>query len=304
MLNLIRQKDSIITLHLGYRQPFNWLAGLDFLEKRAIPGVEQVLNGCYQRTIQIAGKNGILAVSLGSANKNRPLIQVKIIFPESAYLYLISEKVKKLFDLEAPAHDIDLFLSRDLTLKKSIQENRGLRVPGCWDPFELCVRAILGQQISVKGATTISGRIVEKFGQTYDGPVFHKNPKSWFIFPGPEVLKEVDLAGLGLTKSRMHTIQSLASAFHRKDIRFDHSMENETILEKLKTIKGIGEWTAQYIAMRVLRDPDAFPASDLGLIKAISPPGEKVKPKDLLKLSQNWSPWRATAAMYLWRSKW
>lgn len=294
--------DQSIALHVAYREPFNWSALLDFLEIRAIPGIEQVISGTYQRIIQIGDKNGMILVSGENKENSRPVIKVKIAFPESDKLYYISEKIKKLFDLDAPADEIDKFLKKDPLLKTSIQKNGGLRVPGCWDQFELCIRAILGQQISVKGATTISGRIVEKYGQEYVGPVFNNNHQKWFTFPKPSILKDASFDGLGLTKNRIATIKSLATAVYNREIDFEQHTESEFMVKKLKEIKGIGDWTAQYITMRALRDPNAFPASDLGLIKAVSTTSEKIKPKNLEKLSQNWTPWRATAAMYLWRN--
>ena len=294
--------NQSISLHLPYREPFNWPALLEFLEVRAIPGVEQVVSDVYQRVIQIGDKSGMILVSAGNRNNSRPVIKVKTAFPELNKLHYISEKIISLFDLDAPAEEIDKYLKKDPLLKSSIQKNGGLRVPGCWDQFELCIRAILGQQISVKGATTISGRIVEKYGKEYIGPVFNDNHQKWFTFPKPSVLKDAGFEGLGLTKSRIATIKSLATAVYSKKIDFEQHTESDIMVNQLKEIKGIGDWTAQYIAMRALRDPNAFPASDLGLIKAVSTTSEKIKPKYLEKLSQKWTPWRATAAMYLWRS--
>ena len=291
-----------ITFYLSYREPFNWEALLDFLKSRAIPGVERVVDDAYLRVIQIDQEAGMVSISRNIKDIN-PRLEVRIAFPDTRKLYFICEKIKKMFDLETPALEIDQFLIKDEYLKKSIWENKGMRVPGGWDAFELCVRAILGQQISVKGATTISGRIVEKYGQVYNGPLLDKKQKPWYLFPNASILKDVDFDGTGLTKTRILTIKSLATAVHQKKIDFDQYVDSDIMVDRLKAIKGIGDWTAQYIAMRVLRDPNAFPASDLGLIKAVSSPGEKMKPKDLLKLSHNWSPWRATAAMYLWRSK-
>ncbi|MBT4287696.1 MAG: DNA-3-methyladenine glycosylase 2 family protein [Deltaproteobacteria bacterium] len=294
-------KDQWVTLHLSYREPFNWIALLDFLKLRAIPGVEKVFDNGYQRVIRIGEDTGMIGVSMTNLKKSKPVFQVKIAFSDNRKLHFICEKVKKMFNLEAPAAEIDHFLKKDKILKSSVQQNEGIRVPGCWDPFELCVRAILGQQISVKGATTISGRIVEKYGQKYQGSVINDNQQNWFEFPKASILKDATFDGIGLTKSRIETLKSFAIAVHQKDIDFENNFDSEIMVNQLKEIKGIGDWTAQYFAMRALNDPNAFPVSDLGLIKAVSSPKETVKPKDLLKLSQKWSPWRATAAMYLWR---
>jgi AraC family transcriptional regulator, regulatory protein of adaptative response / DNA-3-methyladenine glycosylase II len=294
--------DQGITFYLSYQEPFNWDALLDFLKMRAIPGVEMVKDKSYLRVIQVDKEVGMISISK-NINDIKPRLEVRIAFSETRKLYFICEKIKKMFDLETPAFEIDQFLIKDNYLKNSILENKGIRVPGTWDSFELCVRAILGQQISVKGATTISGRIVEKYGQVYNGPFLDKKQKGWYIFPDASILKDADFKDTGLTKTRINTIKLLATAVHQKKIDFEQNLDSDILVKKLKAIKGIGDWTAQYIAMRAFRDPNAFPASDLGLIKAVSSPGEKMKPKDLLKLSHNWSPWRATAAMYLWRRK-
>ncbi|MCP4750046.1 MAG: DNA-3-methyladenine glycosylase 2 family protein [Proteobacteria bacterium] len=294
--------DQTITLHLAYREPFNWQALLEFLDVRSIPGVEHVFNGCYQRVIRIGDSFGMILVSREKPGKSRPALKINIAFPESDKLYHICEKIKKMFDLDAPITEIDRFLKSSTLLKPSVIKDKGLRVPGCWDPFELCIRAIIGQQISVKGATTISGRIVERYGKVYNGPVPSGEPRKWYIFPEPSVLKDVGFDGLGLTRTRIDTIKSLSASVDNEEIVFDPNTDVDAITEKLRAIKGIGDWTAQYIAMRALRDPNAFPSSDLGLVKAASTTDRKIKPKDLETLSQNWTPWRANAAMYLWRS--
>ncbi|HYL34869.1 MAG TPA: 3-methyladenine DNA glycosylase 2, partial [Bryobacteraceae bacterium] len=157
----------------------------------------------------------------------------------------------------------------------------GLRLPGCWDAFELAVRAILGQQVTVKGATTLTGRLVERFGA-----------------PRADVLADADLAGIGLPKARAESIRAFARAVSDGQIRFDASVAAPEFVARLCELPGIGAWTANYIAMRALGDPDAFPASDLGLLKAAG----ASSPRRLEQIAEAWRPWRSYAALYLWES--
>jgi len=177
-------------------------------------------------------------------------------------------------------------------------------VPGAWNGFELTVRAILGQQISVQAATTLAGRLAKRYGEPIDlrkivPDHFSTNTALSRIFPTPDRLAKARLANLGITTSRVESIRQLAAAIQRGEIHFDPAQEPEHFCKSLQALHGIGEWTAQYVAMRVLKDPDAFLASDLGLLKAIEP-GKKSTPSKLAKRAKSWQPWRAYAAMHLW----
>jgi AraC family transcriptional regulator of adaptative response / DNA-3-methyladenine glycosylase II len=174
----------------------------------------------------------------------------------------------------------------------------GLRVPGAWDPFELAVRVILGQQISVKGATTLAGRIAKAYGRPLgefaaDG-VTH-------LAPRPEDLVDADLNGLGIVGARIRAIQAMARAFVDGRVRLDGSMAFDEAAEAIVALPGLGPWSAHVIAMRVLREPDAFPAADLGIIRALEGEGGRPSSREILARSEKWSPWRAYAALYLWR---
>jgi AraC family transcriptional regulator of adaptative response / DNA-3-methyladenine glycosylase II len=170
--------------------------------------------------------------------------------------------------------------------------SRGLRVPGAWDGFELAVRAILGQQVSVKGATTLAGRLVRAFGEPMDG-----GPGLTHVFPTPERLAAADYSSIGLPAARAEAIRQLASAVARGELVFSGAAEPGHFIERFKKLPGIGEWTAQYVAMRALGNPDAFPAADLGLLRATG----FAKPKELEERADRWRPWRAYAAMHLWQ---
>lgn len=258
------------TFRLGYRPPYNWAAMIGFLAPRAIPGVEQITIDEYRRTISLDGRTGFISVRPVFA-KN--YLELRIEFPEPGALFRIVERVRNIFDLRADPAEVDEHLRRDARLEAMAKDRAGMRVPGCWDGFEIAVRAILGQQVSVKGATTMAGRLVAEFG-------------GGNIFPAPGALADADLTSIGLTKQRAHSIRELASAVERGEVSFDASLGLETFEEKMTKLPGIGPWTAQYIAMRI-GEPDAFPAGDLYL-------------KSFVKESEAWRPWRAYAAMYIW----
>jgi AraC family transcriptional regulator of adaptative response / DNA-3-methyladenine glycosylase II len=173
-----------------------------------------------------------------------------------------------------------------------MKTNPGLRLPGSWDSFELTVRAVLGQQISVKGATTLAGRRARLYGKPF-------SPANGLthLFPTAEALAKADLAQVGLTKARAQTIQSLAKAVTRGEIRFDGVFDTADFISRITELPGIGNWTAQYIAMRALADPDAFPSGDIALIRALAVESAA----ELDKRAEAWRPWRAYAAIYLWR---
>ena len=261
---------GVYTFRLGYRPPYNWAAMIGFLAPRAIPGVEQITMDEYRRTISLDGRAGYISVRPVFA-KN--YLELRIAFPEPGALFRIVERVRNIFDLRADPAEVDEHLRRDRRLEAMVKDRAGMRVPGCWDGFEIAVRAILGQQVSVKGATTMAGRLVAEFG-------------GGSLFPAAGALAAADLTSIGLTKQRAHSIRELASAVERGEVSFDASLGLESFEEKMTTLAGIGPWTAQYIAMRI-GEPDAFPAGDLYL-------------KSFVKESEAWRPWRAYAAMYIW----
>ena len=276
---------------LRFRPPFNWEALLAFLAPRATPGIEIVEDGCYRRTITLNGHSGNLAVSL---EKNGLALEVRISFPEPRWLFLIIERVRRMFDLGANPADIAARFGDDPLLGRRLARMPGLRVPGCWDRFELAVRAILGQQVSVKGATTLAGRLVRMFGTpvTAGGPLTH-------LFPAPEVLANADIARIGLPAKRAETIRALARAVAEGRIVFSAVEDVDKLQQRLRKLPGIGEWTLQYIAMRALGEPDAFPAGDLGLLRSAQARNER----ELLARAEAWRPWRGYAAMYLWQAQ-
>jgi AraC family transcriptional regulator of adaptative response / DNA-3-methyladenine glycosylase II len=284
------QPENEYLFRLHFRPPFHWAALLRFLGRRAIPGVEAVEQNCYRRTISLNDQSGSLNVSLDEVGS---ALQVHISFPEPRWLFLIVERLRRMFDLGADPEEITAHLTADPQLTNRVEAMPGLRVPGCWDGFELAVRAILGQQVSVAGASTLAGRLVRAFGtQISGGP-----PPLTHLFPAAEDLAEADLARVGLPQKRAETIRALARAVHEGRIVLSSVANVEVFQSRLRELPGIGSWTAQYVAMRALGDPDAFPASDLGLLRGASMTNER----ELAQRAENWRPWRAYAAMYLWQ---
>jgi AraC family transcriptional regulator, regulatory protein of adaptative response / DNA-3-methyladenine glycosylase II len=273
---------------LRFRPPYQWESMLTFLAARATPGVEEVALGHYRRSISLNGTNGYFEVSL---DEKRQGLSVHIQFDDSRALFLIIERIRRMFDLSADWQAIAARLRTDPALARRLEDVPGLRVPGCWNGFELATRAILGQQITVTGATALAGRIVSAFGQPFfaTGGLTH-------LFPSPEILADANLSSVGLTNARSETIRALARAVCDGRISFEGIAESDAFLTRLSEIPGVGPWTAQYVAMRALGEPDAFPSGDLGLLRALN----LGSVRELERRSAAWRPWRAYAAMYLW----
>jgi AraC family transcriptional regulator of adaptative response / DNA-3-methyladenine glycosylase II len=274
--------------HLRFRPPYNWDGVLAFLAARATPGVEVVERGTYRRSIFLNGGPGYFEVSHSEANH---ALDVRVQFGDPCSLFFIVERIRAMFDLNADWAAIVSSLKTDPALASRLEAAPGLRVPGCWNAFELAVRAILGQQITVRGATVLAGRIATTFGRslpTANG-LTH-------LFPAPEALADARLTSIGLLGARAETVRVLARAVCGGQIRFEGIMNSDDLLTRLSEIPGIGKWTAQYVAMRALGEPDAFPSGDLGLLRALA----LGSPRELERRAEAWRPWRAYAAMYLW----
>ncbi len=285
-----------IRLRLGYRPPYDWSRTLGYLGGRAIPGVEQVTDQHYLRSVRIDDYRGVIRVSHGPGDT----LLLGAAGDASRHLQKIAAGVRAIFDLGADPQGISTLLSRDRKLRPLIRRHPGLRVPGTWDPFELAVRAILGQQVSVRGASTLAGRLVERYGEPLDNPCGAVAR----VFPSPAALAEMSVTGLGMPTKRAETVRRLARAVAADPTLLDEAADPAASLARLVEIPGVGAWTAHYIAMRALREPDAFPTADLGLRKAVEllEAGERPSARQLEKRAEHWRPWRAYAAMYLWNS--
>ncbi len=285
-----------LTVRVPYRKPYDFAALLAFLAARATPGIERVEGRRYLRTLAVAGRHGIIDVTEGDGSLTLQLHGI-----ETTSLVAVVQQVRDLFDVNAPIADIHAVLEGDGYIGRRLARYPGVRVPGCCDGFELTVRAILGQQVSVAAATTMAGRIAQRYGEPIDVPVEGVRKVPNRLFPRPQRLRRARLESAGLTSARAATIRAVAAAAAEGRLRFDGAQVPAEFTARLLSVKGIGDWTAQYVAMRALKNPDAFPAADLGLLRAFG--GERLRPGDLARRAENWRPWRAYAAMLLWRAE-
>lgn len=311
---------AAIVLRLDYRAPLDWDALLGFLAARAIPGAEEVTAGTYRRTVRIAAASGWVEVQRDPALSVPPVavattpasplddmtpaplrgLRATVSLSLASVLMQVVARLRDLFDLDAHPAVIHAHLARDPTLAPLLERRPGLRVPGAFDGFETAVRGILGQQVSVRAATTLSGRLIERFGESIET----SHPSLGRLFPRPEVLaqaSEGEVAGLGMPGARARTVIALARAVARSELRLDRVGRfgpTDALRERLQALPGVGDWTAQYIAMRVLGWPDAFPAGDLGLRNALG----GISTREIERRAEDWRPWRAYAAIHLWAS--
>jgi AraC family transcriptional regulator, regulatory protein of adaptative response / DNA-3-methyladenine glycosylase II len=287
---------SAVTLKLPYKPPYDWAAMLAFLAPRAIPGVEVIEGGAYARAIAIGGVKGAFIARPAENDQ----LAVTVHFPKLQALPAIIARVRRLFDLAADPLAIGEHLSRDKHLASLVAARPGLRVPGAWDGFEVGVRAILGQQISVSAAIRIAGKIATLHGASLDEPISGFSSLTR-VFPSAEMLAGVDLSGLPMPRARSASLSALAEAVAADPLLFGPRASLEEAITTLRRLPGIGEWTAQYIAMRELREPDAFPAADIGLMRAMADAAElRCSAASLAARAESWRPWRAYAAMHLW----
>jgi AraC family transcriptional regulator, regulatory protein of adaptative response / DNA-3-methyladenine glycosylase II len=288
-----------ISLLLRYRPPYDWPAMLGFLRARAITGVESVEGETYRRTIGLDGQQGTITVRPADGAGKGNALNAVVRFPKLSALPQIIARLRRVFDLAADPDAIALQLVKDPTLAPLVAARPGLRVPGAWDGFELAVRAVLGQQITVPGAIRLAGTLVARFGEKLrepDGALTH-------VFPDPAALVGVDPASLGMPRSRGVALLAVAAAVVADPQIFAAGRGLEEAVAQLRALPGIGEWTAQYIAMRQLREPDAFPAADIGLMRAMADSdGLRPSASALLARAETWRPWRAYAAQHLWAS--
>lgn len=258
---------------------------IDFLAARATPGVEHTGDNTYRRTIEMGGYFGAIAVAPMDGGD---ALTVDVSIANPALVPPIVERVARMFDVDSDPRAVAEGLSRDPLTRRACARDAGIRLPGAWDPFELAVRAILGQQISVRAATTIAGRIAARWGERVEtGDAVDR------LFPWPSALADAPLEEAGIIKARANTIRTLALRVASQQLRFD----SLAVLNGLLEVPGIGPWTAQYIAMRALGQTDAFPSGDLVLRRAAG----QLTPRALEARSERWRPWRAYAVMLLWR---
>jgi AraC family transcriptional regulator of adaptative response / DNA-3-methyladenine glycosylase II len=284
-----------IVLLLRYQPPYDWGATIGFLQRRAIAGVEHVTPQRYARSVALDGLQGTVAVEPAGGNA----LRATVCFPKLSALPAIIARLRRVFDLGADPVAIARHLAKDPTLAPLVKARPGLRVPGAWDGFELAMRAVLGQQITVTAAARLAARLVAAHGERLSAAPEHLT----HIFPRAETIAAADLATLGMPRSRAAALSAVAAAAVADPHLFDANCGLDDAVRRLRAIRGVGEWTAQYIALRQLREPDAFPAADLGLIRAMAGrEGRGSSSSELLDRADAWRPWRAYAAQHLWAS--
>jgi AraC family transcriptional regulator of adaptative response / DNA-3-methyladenine glycosylase II len=283
--------DGGLLLRLPFSGPLDWDAMLAYFAARAIPGVERVSDNVYRRTIVVDGDPGVLELYPGGADH----LLLRAHLPHWEGLIHVVERARRIFSLDAAVSEAARHLRRDPVIGDLLATRPGLRVPGTWDPFETGVRAIVGQQVSVVGATTIIGRLAERLGDSVPGL---RQLGLSYIFPSPQALARCDLSGLGLTSARAGAVKGFAQAVESRAVRIDRSVTLEELISSITAIRGLGPWTAHYIALR-LGERDAFPSDDLGLRRALTGV-TSTSSATIEELEQSWTPWRATAAMQLW----
>lgn len=288
--------DEVAILELPFKAPFDWPRLLRFFGGRATPGVEAVEDGAYRRAIDWGGDGGTLSVR---QHPRKRCLVASIEGPASRHADALVTPIGKMFDLHADPKKIGAELATDPWLAPLIEAVPGLRVPGAWSGFELVVRAIVGQQVSVKAATTIIGRLVQRAGERIEG---HPHENTAWRFPTPAALAAVDLAKIGMPGKRVAALQGFAHAVATGAVPLDNgTADADTLRAALLALPGIGPWTVEYVAMRAWRDADAWPAWDLVLMQSICARDPSlVRPTQQRVRTDAWRPWRAYAAMHLW----
>lgn len=289
-------ESGAVTVRLPYRPPYDWDSMIAFLSARAIPSVEAVGPDVYSRSLALDGARGVISIRPADGNK----LLASVWFPKLQALPAIIARIRRVFDLAADPETIGAHLSQDPVLAPLVRARPGLRAPGAWDGFELAVRAILGQQITVVAAQGLAAKLVETYGEPIDDPASEKLGLTR-LFPTPERLIGKDIATLGMPRARGAALEAIARAAAADPLIFSARRSLDEAIQALRALPGVGEWTAQYIALRELREPDAFPQGDVALQRALADAdGRRPTALDLLARSDQWRPWRAYAAQHLW----
>jgi 3-methyladenine DNA glycosylase/8-oxoguanine DNA glycosylase len=287
-----RPHAAPLRFELPYRPPLDWDFFLAFHRARALPGVECVSGDCYARVARVGER--IVTVAVSPARGAR--LAVALTPPDEALIAPLTPLLRRAFDLDADPAAIAAHLARDPLLRPRLERRPGLRVAGSVDAFEQAVRAILGQQISVAAARDLGGRLVARWGTPVTG-----QPELTHAFPTAAVLADADVASLGMPRRRGAAVSTLARAVLGDPGLLERGASLEQSIARLTALPGFGPWTAHYVAMRALREPDAFPAGDVGLLRAhAGGAGPRPTPAALSAHAERWRPWRAYAAQHRW----
>jgi AraC family transcriptional regulator of adaptative response / DNA-3-methyladenine glycosylase II len=285
-----------VTVRLPYRAPYDWDGVIGFLTARALPGVETVAPDRYARTLTAGGARGVVVVRPGGGDA----LEAEIRFPRLQALPAVIARIRRVFDLSADPALIGAHLAQDPALAPLVAARPGLRAPGAWDGFELAVRAVLGQQVSVQAARSLGARLVAAYGEPLDDAAAAELGLT-HLFPTPDRMAGQDIAALGIPRARGAALEALARRVAEDPAIFTPGADLESAVAALSSLPGVGPWTAQYIALREQREPDAFPHADVGLLRALAGAGApRPTPAQLLARAEAWRPWRAYAAQHLW----
>jgi AraC family transcriptional regulator, regulatory protein of adaptative response / DNA-3-methyladenine glycosylase II len=285
--------DATSAIRLPYRAPFDGAGTLAYLAARAVPGVEVVTERGVRRALRIAGRPLVAEVVLLGGNARS--VEVRAIGADATHWLALADRVRAVFDLGADPGEIARQLGADPLLREALRRRPGVRVPGAWDPFEIAVRIVLGQQVTVAGATRLAGRLAARFGEELPDALRECAPGPTLLFPEAAALAEAPLEEIGLTRQRAGALRALATAVARGDLALAPGADPDAVRAGLLALPGIGPWTAELVLLRALGEPDAFPAGDLGLQRALGDDVRRVEQR-----AERWRPWRAYAAMLLW----
>jgi AraC family transcriptional regulator of adaptative response / DNA-3-methyladenine glycosylase II len=283
--------DEVIELGLPYRSPMDAEGVIAYLARRAVPGVEEVVDGTYRRSLLL--KHGAGLAKLSPADRH---ISASYLLDDARDLEEAMRRTRVLFDLGTDPLPALAALRDDPVIGAIARVNPGRRIPGHVDPNEIAFRAVLGQQVSLAGAATLGGRLVADYGE----PLASPRGRVTHLFPSAAALAEADPARLAMPASRARALLNLAGALARGEVVLDPARDRDHVRNELLALPGIGPWTADYVALRALRDPDVFLASDLGVRRALERLGLDGSPRNAALLAEGWRPYRATALMHLW----
>ena len=286
-------KSEEVALRLAYRPPYDWNHLRDFLATRALPGIERVDARGYTRSVACAGGHAFISVA---PVPGKDALQLRVTGAPPQALLQIASTARRAFDLAADPARINQELAKDHLIGSLVRSRPGLRIPGAWEPFECAVRAVLGQQVSVAAGRTFAARLVERAGRTITGG----GDGLTHLFPSPAAVASVSLDGLGLTQARTAALRSLAQAV--LEGRVDFGASPAELMAALSGLPGIGPWTAQYVLLRALGEPDALPSGDLVLRRMAAPTQVLLSGRQLDERSRDWQPWRGYAVLHLWRA--
>lgn len=288
------QNQITTILSLNYKKPFNFSHTLSFLKIRAIKGVEVITDQSYSRTFRSEYAEGFFTVI---DYPNKSCLELSISYSDPKCYTAIAHRVRRMFDIDTDFSVINALFSTDKLLCGGMIEGHAPRLPVAFDPFEFVIRAILGQQISVKAATTLAGRIAKMAKK--ETPVCFPEGLDYF-FPNPDELLATDLSTIGATKTRQETLKTATQAVVDGSFVLTPNQSPEDFQRDFSTLKGIGDWTVSYVAMRGLGMMDSFPYSDLGVIKALTKGNKAPTKKEILSIAEQWSPYRTYATLCLW----